>query len=100
MVHPLSRRELRMSIGAAVGAAAGADLAAQGPATPPSTVTNPPRDFGPNAPPSVYFIDPDIVVVDPAFGALIQPNAAITRLWTGALWTEGPAWCSQETSPS
>jgi gluconolactonase len=95
MAHPLSRRELMTTIGAAVGAAAGADLLAQGPATPPSTVTDPPRDFGPTAPPSVYFIDPDIVVVDPAFNGLVQPNAAITRLWTGALWTEGPAWCSQ-----
>lgn len=95
MAHSLSRRELMTTIGAAVGAAAGAELLAQGPAAPPSTVTNPPRDFGPTAPPSVYFIDPDIVVVDPAFNGLIQPNAAITRLWTGALWTEGPAWCSQ-----
>ena len=95
MAHPLSRRELMTTIGAAVGAAAGAELVAQGPATPPSTVTTPPRDFGPAAPPSVYFVDPDLVVVDPAFDALIQPNAAITRLWTGALWTEGPAWCSQ-----
>jgi len=95
MAHPFSRRELMTTIGAAVGAAAGAELLAQGPATPPSTVTNPPRDFGPAAPPSVYFIDPDLVVVDPAFNGLIQPNAAITRLWTGALWTEGPAWCSQ-----
>ncbi len=95
MPHCLTRRELILSIGAAVGTAAGSDLIAQGPATPPSTVTNPPRDFGPNAPPSVYFLDPDIVVVDPAFNALVQPNAAIVRLWTGALWTEGPAWCSQ-----
>lgn len=70
---------------------------AQAPATPPppSTVTNPPRDFGPNAPPSTYFLDPDILVIDPAFGGLVQPNAAITRLWTGALWAEGPAWSSQ-----
>ena len=56
------------------------------------TVTNPPRDFGPNAPPTTYFNDPDIVVVDPAFGGLIQVNSSIKRLWTGALWAEGPAW--------
>jgi gluconolactonase len=81
----------------ATAAAAGVRLFAQSPAIPPppSTVTNPPRDFGPNAPPSTYFLDPDIVVVDPAFNGLIQPNAAITRIWTGALWAEGPAWCSQ-----
>jgi gluconolactonase len=95
MAHSLSRRTLIKSIGTTVVAAAGVDLFAQTPGTPPSTVTTPPRDFGPNAPPSTYFLDPDIVVVDPAFGGLVQPNAAITRLWTGALWAEGPAWCSQ-----
>ena len=29
------------------------------------------------------------------FDALRQPNAAIQRLWTGALWSEGPAWNAQ-----
>src|SRR5262245_64446661 len=66
-----------------------------GPATPPSTVTTPPRDFGPNAPPNVYFTDPDVISVDPSFNGLRQPNAPIQRLWTGALWSEGPAWNSQ-----
>ena len=42
---------------------------------PPSTITNPPRDFGPNAPPTTYFTDPDILVVDPAFGGLVQVNS-------------------------
>jgi len=69
--------------------------AAAGPATPPSTVTTPPRDFGPNAPPNVYFTDPDVLTVDPSFDALRQPNAPIQRLWTGALWSEGPAWNAQ-----
>jgi len=59
---------------------------------PPSTITNPPRDFGPNAPPTTYFTDPDIVVVDPLFNGYVQANSAIKRLWTGALWSEGPAW--------
>jgi gluconolactonase len=58
-------------------------------------VTNPPRDFGPNAPPTTYFTDPDVVTVDPLFNGYIQPNSAITRLWTGALWAEGPAWSAQ-----
>ena len=66
-----------------------------GPVPPPSTVTTPPRDFGPNAPPNVYFTDPDVIDVDPAFNALRQPNAPIQRLWTGALWSEGPAWNAQ-----
>ena len=29
------------------------------------------------------------------FNQYAQPNAAITRLWTGALWAEGPAWSAQ-----
>src|SRR3989475_2181 len=65
------------------------------PAEPPSVITTPPRDFGPNAPPNVYFVDPDVVTVDPSFNALRQANAPIQRLWTGALWSEGPAWNSQ-----
>jgi gluconolactonase len=33
--------------------------------------------------------------VDPAFNALRVNNTAIHRLWTGGMWSEGPAWCSQ-----
>src|SRR5882762_1238284 len=60
-----------------------------------TTVTSPPRDFGPNAAPNVYFWDPDVIAVDPSFNGLAQPNAPIQRLWTGALWSEGPAWNAQ-----
>jgi gluconolactonase len=66
-----------------------------GPATPPTTTTNPPRDF---TAPSVYFQDPDVLTIDPAFGGLIQGNTTIQRLWHGdvngkpILWAEGPAW--------
>jgi gluconolactonase len=59
---------------------------------PPSTITTPPRDFGPNGAPTTYFTDPDVLSVDPMFDRYAQPNSAITRLWTGALWSEGPAW--------
>ena len=31
-------------------------------------------------------------VLDPRFGACIVPGAAVERLWTGGIWTEGPAW--------
>jgi gluconolactonase len=82
-------------LGAATGAAAAAPAlvrAAQSPPVPPSTVTSPPRDFSPNGAPTTYFNDPDILTVDPRFDALVQPNAAIQRLWTGAMWIEGPAW--------
>ena len=72
-----------------------------GPVEPPSTTTSPPRDFGPDAPPNVYFTDPDVIAVDPPFGSLIQGNTPIQRLWhgpvqgKGILWAEGPAWCAQ-----
>ena len=66
-----------------------------GPVAPPSTITSPPRDFGPNGAPTTYFTDPDVLTVDPSFDGLRQPNAPIQRLWTGSLWAEGPAWNSQ-----
>ena len=72
----------------AVGAKAA--LAQTGPMAPPSTVTTPPRDFGPNGAPTTYFWDPDVIAVDPAFNGLAQPNSAIQRLWTGALVGRGP----------
>ena len=93
----VSRRRVLKTIGAVAGAAIAvprivSGQAQQPPVGPPSTITNPPRDFGPNAPPTTYFTDPDILVVDPAFGGLIQVNSSIKRLWTGSLWAEGPAW--------
>jgi gluconolactonase len=95
--HDLSRRNLIKAAG--IGAAAmapGIALAqAPAPAAPPSTVTSPPRDFSPRGAPTTYFTDPDVIDVDPAFKALLQPNAPIQRLWTGALWSEGPAWNAQ-----
>ncbi len=74
-----------------------ASAQAQAPARlgPPSTVTTPPRDFAPGAPPTTYFYRSRYITVDPAFDGLAQPNSAIARLWTGALWSEGPAWNAQ-----
>lgn len=63
-----------------------------GPVAPPSTTSMPPRSFAPDAEPNVYFWDADIVTADERFQNLVQPNAPIQRLWTGALWSEGPAW--------
>jgi gluconolactonase len=93
----LSRRGLLKAAGAVAGAALAGpwDARAQSPGAQigaPTTVTNPPRDFGPNAPPTTYFSDPDIIAADPSFNGYVQPNTAIKRLWTGALWAEGPAW--------
>jgi gluconolactonase len=96
----LSRRALIKQIGAAAGLAAVAPrlVAAQAPAAvkrdPPSTVTMPPRDFSPDAPPVTY-PDPDVLAIDPMFNRYRVGNTAIHRLWTGAMWSEGPAWCAQ-----
>src|SRR5262245_32190353 len=98
--HAGERRQLLRRMGVAVvGAAVIAPRLAQaqgrpGPVAPPSVITTPPRDFGPNGAPTTYFTDPDVLTVDPSFDGLRQPNAAIQRLWTGALWSEGPAWNS------
>ena len=94
----ISRRTIITAMGALAGCTAAAPLlttAQDKPVAPPTTVTNPPRDFGPGGAPTTYFTDPDILTVDPAFNGLIQPNAPIQRLWTGALWMEGPAWNAQ-----
>ena len=94
------RRKLITGVGAAVGVAAlvprwaRAQAVSAGPMGPPSTITQPPRDFSANGAPTTYFTDPDVLTVQPAFDGLRQPNAPIQRLWTGALWAEGPAWSS------
>ena len=92
----LSRRRALSALAVGAGALAlGREaLAAEGPMAPPSTVTMPPRDFGPHGAPTTYFSDPDVLTVDPSFTGF-QANAAIHRLWTGAAWMEGPAWNAQ-----
>ena len=93
----MGRRKFLTALGAGAvvigGRAALADDK-MGPMTPPSTVSTPPRDFGPNGAPTTYFWDPDVIAVDPSFNGLAQPNASIQRLWVGAGWAEGPAWNS------
>ena len=86
----MTRRGVVKALGGLAGAAlAGGDLFAQQRAEPPSTITNPPRDFDL---PTTYFTDPDILTVDPSFNGYVQPQNSIRRLWTGGLWLEGPAW--------
>ena len=84
----LSRRSALRLLGTAAGAVAAVPALslAQGPVAPATVISNPPRDFGPNGTLTTYFSDPDILTIDPRFDSLIQPNAAIKRLWTGALW--------------
>jgi gluconolactonase len=94
----LSRRTLVGAIAAGAAVAGSRRAIAQAEkGVPPTVVTSPPRQFGPNAPPNVY-LDPDIVIVDPVFTQYVQGNAPIQRLWTGALWSEGPAWSGQGRS--
>lgn len=50
-----------------------------------------PRDYSPGASP-IRYPDPDIVLLDPRFARYRVGNTTIQRLWTGALWAEGPAW--------
>ena len=101
MLTVITRRQLLTTMGAAAGAALVTSnrtsaQAAQGkPLSAPTVISNPPRDFGPDAAPTTYFADPDVLTIDPAFDGLIQANTSIKRLWTGALWAEGPAWNSQ-----
>jgi gluconolactonase len=45
--------------------------------------------------PASHLSRSDIIVIDPSFNALRTGNTAIHRLWTGAQWCEGPAWCGQ-----
>jgi gluconolactonase len=61
--------------------------------TPASVVSNPPRDWSPRHP-SIY-PDPDVIVVDPSFNQVRRAIAPLQRVWTGALWAEGPTWSSQ-----
>ena len=92
----VSRRMLVTGLaGGAAALAVSRAMADTAPMAPPSTITTPPRDFSANGAPTTYFWDPDVIAVDPSFNGLAQPNAAIQRLWTGALWSEGPAWNSQ-----
>ena len=105
-MRKVTRREVALTFGAAAGwtvaqraldaqaPAPGAPPAAPARVSPPSVISNPPRDFGPGAAPVTY-PDPDIITIDPAFNALRLGNTPIQRLWTGGLWSEGPAWCGQ-----
>ena len=98
----VSRRAALRTIGAAAGVFAfAADSRSQtAPApnaalsTSPSVISHPPREFGPNATPMTY-PDPDVIVIDPEFNRLRAGNAALQRLFTGAMFSEGPAWSSQ-----
>jgi gluconolactonase len=93
----MSRRSLLAGATGLVGAAAlTRSVLAQPKAevgTPRSVISNPPREWTPGHP-SIY-PDPDVIVVDPSFLQLRRTQGAIYRVWTGALWAEGPTWSNQ-----
>ncbi|HWA69199.1 MAG TPA: SMP-30/gluconolactonase/LRE family protein [Rhizomicrobium sp.] len=93
MTDHLSRRAMIAGAAAAVPVLAhAADKALLG--APATVISNPPRVFGPDAPPNV-FPDPDVISYDPAFGTIRQGHGTIKRLGTGYQWAEGPAWSNQ-----
>src|SRR5258706_12839069 len=87
--HLISRRGMVKAIGAVAGAALVGDSVFAQRATPPTVISNPPRDFSQT---TTYFSDPDILTIDPSFDGVVLPNNAIKRLWTGGRWLEGTAW--------
>jgi gluconolactonase len=96
-VGGLTRRNLLEKLGLASSVLLTPMLlnAQRGPgAEPLPTASTPTRDFSPGASPQPY-PDPDVLAIDPSFNALRQFNSPIQRLWTGALWSEGPAWSSE-----
>jgi gluconolactonase len=89
------RRIVQLAAGfAACGGAAQGQAQGQTTGIPPSTVTVPPRECGPHAPPAIY-PDPDVIVVDPSFAGIRVGNVGLHRVATGFQWAEGPAWSSQ-----
>lgn len=56
-----------------------------------ATSPNPaPRDWSGQTP--VRYPDPDIIATDNRFRRYMIGNTAIHRVYTGTLWSEGPAW--------
>ncbi|HYZ24917.1 MAG TPA: SMP-30/gluconolactonase/LRE family protein [Rhodopila sp.] len=95
----LSRRRTLAGLAtfAAAGPAAAGAAFAQGQqnqASPPSVISNPPRQWGRHAPPDIY-PDPDIIIIDPPFKQYLLGITAIHRVATGFKWAEGPAWSSE-----
>ena len=72
----------RRSFLAAIGAAALAPAA--------RAQQSAPRDWSGQNP--VHYPDPDVVALDNRFRRYMVGNTTIKRLYTGTLWSEGPAW--------
>lgn len=93
-IRGLSRRGIIAGAATLATAGAKAQTRNENVGTPPSVITNPPRQWGAGAQPNTY-PDPDIIVVDPAFNQSLLYITAVRRVATGFKWTEGPAWSSE-----
>ena len=84
-----SRVSRRLLLAGALGAttAAAVRASAQAPSVSPDAT---PRDWSGREP--IRYPDPDVVALDPRFQKYVVFNTAIVRLFTGTLWSEGPAW--------
>src|SRR5579862_8036734 len=87
--HQIHRRSfLSTGLSTAIGAAGLAAVSrAQQVNHPPFPA---PRDWTDQTP--TRYPEPDIVVLDERFRKYIVGNTSIKRLYTGAMWSEGPAW--------
>ncbi len=90
-----SRRTFLHGTAAAAGAVLLAPAAlSQQAGTPANVISSPPRQWGSDAPPTIY-PDPDVIAIEPSFKDLMLGITAIRRVWTGSKWAEGPAWSGQ-----
>jgi gluconolactonase len=48
------------------------------------------RDWSGREP--LRYTDPDLIVLDKRFEKYVIGNTPLQRIWTGAMWAEGPAW--------
>ena len=65
-------------------------LTAAAAALAPAALGQTPRDWSGGQP--LRYTDPDLIALDKRFEKYALGNTPIQRLWTGALWAEGPAW--------
>jgi gluconolactonase len=83
----------RQFLRTAATAAAAAGTAAAGQAfaqsDPPGTMP-PPHDW--HDPSTVVLPDPAFEIFDPRFAKYSGGTTILERIWTGAVWTEGPVW--------
>ena len=65
-------------------------LTAAAAALAPAALGQTPRDWSGGQP--LRYTDSDLIALDKRFEKYALGNTPIQRLWTGALWAEGPAW--------